>query len=63
MDSIRHSRPEELPVKHHQGAEGYEYIRRSFVRRGEAATWASGVRPSVWSRQIAREAHDSKASA
>ncbi len=36
MDSIRHSRPEELPVKHHQGAEGYEYIRRSFVRRGEA---------------------------
>ena len=37
MDSIRHSRPEELPVKHHQGAEGYEYIRRSFVRRGEAA--------------------------
>ena len=36
MDRIRHSRPEALPVKHHQGAEGYEYIRRSFVRRGEA---------------------------
>lgn len=35
--SIKHSRPEELPAKHKHEHDGYEYIRRSFVRRGEAA--------------------------
>ena len=37
MRSIKHSRPDELPAKHKHEHDGYEYIRRNFVRRGETA--------------------------
>lgn len=38
MSSIKHSRPEELPAKHKHEQDGYEYVRKKFVARGEAAS-------------------------
>lgn len=44
MQQIRHSTIADLPAKHVAKHEGYEYIRRHFVRRGEAA----GAQVSVY---------------
>ena len=38
MSSIKHSRPEELPAKHKHEQDSYEYVRKKFVARGEAAS-------------------------
>lgn len=35
--SVKISRVEALPARHKAGHEGYEYIRKNFVNRGEAA--------------------------
>ena len=36
MSSIRHKKMADLPTKHKAEHEGYEYLRRDFIRRGEA---------------------------
>ncbi len=36
MSSIKHQKIADLPARHKAEHEGYEYLRRDFVRRGEA---------------------------
>ena len=44
MNSIRHLKTTDLPAKHKAEHEGYEYLRRDFVRRGET----SGTQVSIY---------------
>lgn len=44
MNSIRHLKTTDLPAKHKAEHEGYEYLRRDFVRRGET----NGTQVSIY---------------